>query len=56
MEKIRAIVKRTDEQYGHVTNISNTLKDLQNAVDLNPQETEHAQRFLDAIFEDKDDE
>ena len=26
------------------------------AVDLNPQETEHAQRFLDAIFEDKDDE
>ena len=32
MEKIRAIVKRTDEQYGHVTNISNTLKNLQNTV------------------------
>ena len=32
MAKIRAIVKRTDEQYGHVTNISNTLKNLQNTV------------------------
>ena len=31
--KIRAIVKRPDEAYGHVTNISNTLKNLQNTVD-----------------------
>ena len=30
--KIRAIVKRPDEPYGHVTNISNTLKNLQNIV------------------------
>ena len=32
MSKIRAIVKRPDEKYGHVTNISNTLKNLQNIV------------------------
>lgn len=31
--KIRAIVKRPDEKYGHVTNISNTLKNLQNTVE-----------------------
>ena len=31
--KIRAIVKRPDEKYGHVTNISNTLKNLQRIVD-----------------------
>ena len=30
--KIRAIIKRTDERYGHVTNISCTLKNLQNIV------------------------
>lgn len=30
--KIRAIIKRPDEQYGHVTNISNTLKNLQRNV------------------------
>lgn len=32
-EKIRAIVKRPDEPYGHVTNISNTLKNLQKIVE-----------------------
>ena len=32
-EKIRAIVKRPDERYGHVTNISNSLKNLQKTVD-----------------------
>lgn len=30
--KIRAIVKRPDEKYGHVTNISCTLKNLQRIV------------------------
>lgn len=33
MAKIRAIIKRPDEKYGHVTNIENTLKNLQNTVD-----------------------
>lgn len=33
MEKIRAIVKRPDEKYGHVTHISNTLKNLQRIVE-----------------------
>lgn len=33
MSKIRAIVKRPDEAVGHVTYISNTLKNLQTAVD-----------------------
>lgn len=33
MAKIRAIVKRPDEQYGHMTNVSNTLKNLQKIVD-----------------------
>lgn len=32
-EKIRAIVKRPDEPYGHVTHISNTLKNFQRIVD-----------------------
>ena len=32
MGNIRAIVKRADEQYGHVTWISNTLSNLQNQV------------------------
>lgn len=32
MKKIRAIVKRPDEEIGHVTFISNTLKNLQNTV------------------------
>ena len=32
MEKIRAIVKRPDEEIGHVTNISPTLHNLQNIV------------------------
>ena len=31
--KIKAIIKRPDERYGHVTNISPTLKNLQNTVD-----------------------
>lgn len=31
-DKIRAIVKRADEEIGHVTNISNRLKNLQNIV------------------------
>ena len=32
MAKIRAIVKRWDEEYGHMTSVSNTLKNLQNLV------------------------
>lgn len=32
MGKIRAIVKRADEQFGHVTRISNSLKNLQTQV------------------------
>ena len=31
--KIRAIIKRPDERYGHMTNISDTLKNLQNTVE-----------------------
>ena len=31
--KIRAIIKRPDEPVGHVTNISNTLENLQRTVD-----------------------
>ncbi len=30
--KMRCIIKRPDEQFGHVTNISVTLKNLQNTV------------------------
>ena len=30
--KIKVIIKRPDEQYGHVTNISNTLENLQKIV------------------------
>ena len=33
MERIRVIVKRPDEKYGHVTNISNSLRNLQNTVE-----------------------
>ena len=33
MGKIRAIIKRPDELYGHVTNISNTLENLQRTVE-----------------------
>lgn len=32
MQKIRAIIKRPDEKYGHVTNISPTLENLQKTV------------------------
>jgi hypothetical protein len=32
MSKIRAIIKRPDEKYGHVTNISPTLENLQKTV------------------------
>lgn len=32
MYKIRVIIKRPDEEYGHVTNISPTLKNLQKTV------------------------
>lgn len=32
MRKIRAVVKRPDEKYGHMTNISNTLSNLQRTV------------------------
>ena len=32
MDKIKAIIKRPDEKYGHVTNISISLKNLQNIV------------------------
>ena len=31
--KIKCIIKRPDEQYGHVTNISTTLANLQNIVE-----------------------
>lgn len=31
--KVRCIIKRPDEQYGHVTNISTSLKNLQSIVD-----------------------
>ena len=31
--KIKCIIKRPDEQYGHVTNISTSLKNLQRIVD-----------------------
>lgn len=31
--KLRAIVKRTDERYGHVTNVSDSLENLQKHVD-----------------------
>ena len=31
--KIKVIIKRPDEQYGHVTNISNTLENLQQTVE-----------------------
>lgn len=30
--KIKVIIKRPDEEYGHVTNISRTLSNLQNTV------------------------
>lgn len=30
--KVRCIIKRPDEEYGHVTNISTSLKNLQNIV------------------------
>ena len=32
MAKVRAIIKRPDEQYGHVCNISATLENLQKTV------------------------
>lgn len=32
MKKLRAIVKRPDEKYGHVCHISDTLQNLQNTV------------------------
>lgn len=31
-DKIKVIIKRPDEKYGHVTNISNTLENLQKTV------------------------
>jgi len=33
MTKIKVIIKRPDEQYGHMTHISNTLENLQHTVD-----------------------
>lgn len=33
MRKIKVIVKRPDEEYGHATNISDTLKNLQKTVE-----------------------
>ena len=33
MQRIRVIIKRTDEQVGHVTNISPSLKNLQKTVE-----------------------
>lgn len=31
--KVRCIIKRPDEKYGHVTNISTSLKNIQNIVE-----------------------
>ena len=31
-DTIKVIIKRPDEKYGHVTQIKNTLKSLQNSV------------------------
>lgn len=31
-DKIKVIIKRPDEKYGHVTNISNTLENMQKTV------------------------
>lgn len=31
--KVKCIIKRPDEEFGHVTNISSSLKNLQNTVD-----------------------
>lgn len=33
MAKIKCIVKRPEEQYGHMTNISNTLENMQKIVE-----------------------
>ena len=33
MKKIKCIIKRPDEEYGHMTNISDSLKNLQKTVD-----------------------
>lgn len=33
MKKIKVIVKRPDEEYGHMTYVSNTLENLQKTVD-----------------------
>ena len=33
MTRIRAIIKRPDERFGHVTNISDTLENLQKTVE-----------------------
>ena len=33
MEKIKVIIKRPDEEFGHVTNISPSLKNLQKTVE-----------------------
>lgn len=33
MAKLRAIIKRPDERFGHVTNISDTLENLQKTVE-----------------------
>ena len=33
MTRIRAIIKRPDERFGHVTNISDSLENLQKTVD-----------------------
>ena len=32
MSKIKAIIKRPDEEFGHIANISNTLENLQKTV------------------------
>jgi len=32
-DKIKVIIKRPDEKYGHVTNITNTLENLQKTVE-----------------------
>ena len=32
MKKLKCIIKRPDEQYGHMTNISDTLENLQETV------------------------
>lgn len=52
MGKIKAIIKRPDEQYGHVTWISDNLKNLQNIVN-GPIETLKIPNGVTLIFSEE---